>query len=103
MERALDRALDPFPFRPRWWVTCSELRHERAGDPEFYRARIGEHLGRKKPTDSKAFFRFRTYRGIGARGLLDVAAEHGWRLDPDKKLRPLRQVDLIRKARQDTT
>lgn len=103
MERALDRALDPFPFRPRWWATWSELRHERAGDPEFYRARIGERLGRKKPTDSKAFFRFHAYRGIGARGLLDLAAEHGWQLDPDKKLRPLRQVDLTRKARQDTT
>ncbi|MFJ3954958.1 hypothetical protein ACIPXV_33845 [Streptomyces libani] len=79
------------------------LRHERAGDLELYRARIGERLGRKKPTDTKAFFRFHTYRGVGARGLLDVAAEHGRQLDPDKKLRQLRRVGLTRKARQDTT
>ncbi|MGY5127712.1 hypothetical protein [Streptomyces nigrescens] len=48
------------------------------------------------------FIRFHVYRGIGARGLLGVAAEHGRQVDPDKKLRPLRQVDLTRKARQDT-
>lgn len=44
MLRLLEWALDPFPFRPRWWVTPRELRHERAGDPEFYRGWVGEQL-----------------------------------------------------------
>ncbi|MEU3990338.1 hypothetical protein AB0F24_18500 [Streptomyces platensis] len=102
MLRLLEWALDPFPFRPRWWVTPRELRHERAGDPEFYRGWVGEQLGRPKPAVTTTFIRFHVYRGIGARGLLEVAAEHGWQPDPDRRLRPLRQVHLIRTARPDT-
>lgn len=94
LDRLMDRALDPLPVRPRWWVTWSELRHE--GDPDFHRARVEKLLTAKKPTTTTALLRFHYYRGIGARGALDIAARHGWQPDPEKRPRPLRQLDLVR-------
>ncbi|WP_030678072.1 hypothetical protein [Streptomyces rimosus] len=94
----LDRTLDRIPFRPKWWATWNEVRHE--GDPGFARARIEKVLNGQKPEHGSAGLRAYRYRGIGPLGALEVAAPLGWQLSDDKPARPRTELKLRRAPAQ---
>ncbi|CAL9337090.1 hypothetical protein SUDANB58_00189 [Streptomyces sp. enrichment culture] len=94
VEKAAVRALDPFPARPRWWMTWGELRHEE--DPAFHRGRV-EKLLRKQRSDRRTTdVAAHLYRCLGVRGLLEIAGPHGWTLDAQAAVRPHEKVRLSR-------
>lgn len=90
----LERTLDRIPFRPKWWATWSEVRHE--GDPGFARARIEKVLNGQKPESGSARLRAYRYRGIGPLGALEIAAPLGWQLSDGRTVRPRTELNLRR-------
>ncbi|MFG3154338.1 hypothetical protein ACGF7W_20090 [Streptomyces sp. NPDC048219] len=92
----VDRTLGVFPARPRWWTSWSELRRE--DDPAFHRERIEKQLRKQKPTQRTTLIWTHKYRCVGARGLLDIAAPHGWTLSEGAPARLREGIELSRTA-----
>lgn len=92
--KAADRALSYIPFRPTWWATWREVRHE--GEPGFPQARVEEALNGRKPKTTDALLRAHLYRGIGPWAALEIATALGWQLDDKARARPRAELVLRR-------
>ncbi|WP_411145876.1 hypothetical protein [Streptomyces sp. x-80] len=100
VEPMADSALDAIPFRPSWWVTRDELRHE--GDAEWYRDRaeqaiddFGRGSSRWVREDGETYvLPVHMYRALSAHEALQIAARHDFEPSGPGAIVPARRILL---------